>query len=514
VLTKRKRSVAGLFSFVTKVHKMNSSSSSSASNGNGSTESYNYYRMVSLKELTRSLCASSEQRKSRGVVTRQSTNSLKKKRWFDEMCNMNESRREKRKNTQTKYNQSRAKRQKIVQEGSGGHIGNVNADASKFWEQYDLRTQFSECGICGSDEGLINLKVLDDKVMSLVEESDLPSLYAAVVESLQRDGCVHTEYIRCLRQEFHRNGLLKSARYVCKTCLSGLKKKKNDSLQSSVNACSSNDDRYARLLRECGFVDTDDEDEDDEDDDEDNDEDSTSVHSDEMNIGEEVTAACATVKWCVPQCAYIQGLYPGIVPSELKDLRVVEMSMISIYNPITRLKLNGKGMSYKYFHGHAHTYNIVNDLTAVAAHLPWIPSLNTFAILKYSNDVCVKELRYRPSVVRRALTWLKKNNHLYKDVCIVYPDDWAALNADAELEPESMVIDAVEEEEVRLANDIEQEEVTASDVNEDNEQNECTDDGTADVAAGTTLLYTTSNAYICNMSMYSFYRYDARCTIG
>lgn len=179
------------------------------------------------------------------------------------------------------------------------------------------------------------------------------------------------------------------------------------------------------------------------------------------------------MKWSVPRTAYIRGLYPGIIPDELKDLRVVEMSMISIYNPVTRLKLNSKGMQYKYFHGHAHSYTIVNDLTAVAARLPWLPSINTYAILKYKNDVCVKELRYRPGVVRKALTWLKKYNHLYGDVHIAYPEDWDSLDADAEIEPESMIIDTIEEEEINRAKDsVEVGDIEDNDVGKSNGTND------------------------------------------
>lgn len=457
----------------------------SSTNASGATSG----KAFSLKELNRCLRATdvgTENRRTRGAVTRQSTNSLKKKRWFDDVANMSEERHAKRKCTQTEYETVKRKRQ-CVRQGSLVHtttiddanVGDVNADAKKFLKEYNARTQFWECGVCGTDEGLVNLRHIDDTVLNRIANSDLPSMFSVLKESLVDLGARSVAYLHCLEQEFHDNGVLKSARYICNDCYKGLKKGKSSTMmqEGSCNRSSVVEDVYQNtdpFLNKCAFmtVDNDEEnslrgedneddenahDEMDEDDENSLEEEESESESDEENdeveLDAEICEPRMSVKWAVPRTAYIRGLYPGVIPEELKDLRVVEMSMISIYNPITRLKLNSKGMQYKYFHGHAHSYTIVNDVTAVAARLPWLPSINTFAILKYKNDVCVKELRYRPGVVRKALTWLQQHNHLYKDVHIAYPAEWNSMDEDAELEPESMIVDSIEEEEIIKAND-------------------------------------------------------------
>eukprot|EP01032_Pedospumella_encystans_P017622 gene17622-20076_t len=323
---------------------------------------------------------------------------------------MSEGRREKRKCTQGEYNAEKRKKQCVRQRSPSLHIasdvniGDVNADAQKFLKEYDARTQFWECGVCGIDEGLVNLRLIDGAVVNRIEQSDLPSMFSMVKESLGGLRTGNAEYLRCLEQEFYNNGLLKSARYICNSCHKCLKKGKNtvtqESCSSSTGVVDSVCEKNDSLLRECGFLNVDSDDgnslrgEYDASDEEDRnslqgkdgegeeiESDCDDEEDDEFELNAEMCEPRMSVKWAVPRTAYIPGLYPGIIPEELKDLRVVEMSMISIYNPVTRLKLNSK------------------------------------------------------------------------DVHIAYPEDWNSLDADAEIEPESMIIDAIEEEEIERAND-------------------------------------------------------------
>jgi hypothetical protein len=43
----------------------------------------------------------------------------------------------------------------------------------------------------------------------------------------------------------------------------------------------------------------------------------------------------------VPDEYFINGLYTGAIPNELKDLTFIEISMISINNPITKVRIEG-----------------------------------------------------------------------------------------------------------------------------------------------------------------------------
>ena len=43
----------------------------------------------------------------------------------------------------------------------------------------------------------------------------------------------------------------------------------------------------------------------------------------------------------IPFKALLNGLYCGPIPEELKDLNFVEISMISINNPVTKIRVEG-----------------------------------------------------------------------------------------------------------------------------------------------------------------------------
>lgn len=380
-------------------------------------------KVIDFKQLTRAFRArpASLGRKTRGRVEKLSDVRLRKKRLGDCARNMKVDRKRKRDETQTAW---RTKKKRRTIAGKVVALENaesdVNGDAAKYLHHFNSKTCMWNCGVCGSEEGECDLKLLDD-VMNVVTESDMPILYAQVLQSVRSAGSMCSAYFKCIESEFSELGLLKDARHVCNACLKVLRKGRR----------GEGKDKKVEQGLEWEEVGDDDDD---------------SVVSDDTTDSNEGNIYQSTeVTLNVPSTAYLCGLYPGIVPLELRDLRTVEMSMISLYNPITRLRLNCKGVSYKYFHGHANTYTIVNDVTKVASALPLLPSVHTFAILKYTNDVCVRELKYRPGVVRRALTWLKANNHLYKDVPVHYPEEWSALDMNSEIEPECMIIDEEEE---------------------------------------------------------------------
>eukprot|EP01032_Pedospumella_encystans_P012139 gene12139-14066_t len=305
-------------------------------------------------------------------------------------------------------------------ESSEERTPNVNGDARKYLEHYNGKTQMWICAVCGSEEGECDLKLLEDIPPAVFAQSDMSALFTRAVSSAVGDNTFHQAFVNSIRAEFHPTGLLKSAKHVCKICLKQLRREKFVQVGSNgVDECA---------------------------DDVENDESDDEEEDDEVSEHEEEIGTSSASPLNVPTAAYLQGLYPGVIPPELADLRTVELSMVSIYNPITRLQLNCKGVTYKYFHGKANAYTIVNDVTNVASVLPQLPNVQTLAILRYTNDVCTKDLKYRPGMVKRALEWLKRNNHLYKDIVVQYPEDWSSVNDTHEVEPDSLVMDEEEKE--------------------------------------------------------------------
>jgi hypothetical protein len=133
----------------------------------------------------------------------------------------------------------------------------------------------------------------------------------------------------------------------------------------------------------------------------------------------------------LPKFAAIKGLFPGAIPAELQDLSTVEKSMIALFSPVTTLSLN----SGKFDHSEPKTFTLVNDLADVVKQLPNMETLNSYALLRHSSAKQMTDFEYRPNIVKAALFWLKDNNHLYKDIPIVFPLDWQENNTQPRCAP-------------------------------------------------------------------------------
>ena len=97
-----------------------------------------------------------------------------------------------------------------------------------------------------------------------------------------------------------------------------------------------------------------------------------------------------------------------------RNLTPLEISMISLYNPITSFQIAGA-----HFQSKTPVYYIVNDIADVATKLPNNINKYDHAILRYiRSNGNIKNYSYRPSVVLTALRWLIDNNHLYRDIVI------------------------------------------------------------------------------------------------
>ena len=68
-------------------------------------------------------------------------------------------------------------------------------------------------------------------------------------------------------------------------------------------------------------------------------------------------------------------------------------------------------------------------MTKKALCLPYIPSIDTVVVLKYNSNGKARELSYRPKRVYLALKWLKNNNHLYKNIVLIFPE-WNQYDID------------------------------------------------------------------------------------
>ena len=122
----------------------------------------------------------------------------------------------------------------------------------------------------------------------------------------------------------------------------------------------------------------------------------------------------------------MNGLYQGKIPEELTGMNDVEVSMISIYSCITKLKVNPN--CDKHHRKFATTFTIINDLVAVNQILPKVLTVEDIALLRHHSDKDIKYYQFRPNKVYKALNWLKQNNSLYKDYVFAWEQQTSTLN--------------------------------------------------------------------------------------
>ena len=131
----------------------------------------------------------------------------------------------------------------------------------------------------------------------------------------------------------------------------------------------------------------------------------------------------------MPRILNFKGLFTGSIPTELLNPTSAENSMINIYSAISKVCLAG-GKHYKMNTGTC--YTIVNDLASVAKKLPRMPTIESIAIIRHKNSKVNSDYTYRPYRIFTALTWLKKNNHLYEGIELDWPNnvlDWQNKNS-------------------------------------------------------------------------------------
>ena len=117
----------------------------------------------------------------------------------------------------------------------------------------------------------------------------------------------------------------------------------------------------------------------------------------------------------MPHRALVNGYFCGSVPGPLANLNTIEVSMVALINPTTKVELIKGGM-----HSTVNSLSYTNDVIDIAKKLP---NLEGNAILR---DHSARSHYFRPKEVREALLWLKANNPLYRDVTLEFPEEWTA----------------------------------------------------------------------------------------
>lgn len=135
----------------------------------------------------------------------------------------------------------------------------------------------------------------------------------------------------------------------------------------------------------------------------------------EAHLTSKDNAKCLHNKKCW-EYSSINGMDPGEVPNELKDLTFIEEQLISRVHPmISVFKLNGLQYGYR-----GNIINFSQDVSNFASQLPHkIEDLQSVITVTYKDsNNADHDFRVRVRKVREALLWLKRNNPYYKNVKI------------------------------------------------------------------------------------------------
>ena len=300
----------------------------------------------------------------------------------------------------------------------------VTTPAQRYGSKYDSELRFLRCGCCLQEESSSKFVELT-KARQLGFLRFLGQVKVAVLTHLRRSDSSSFErsYANAYETYVDEEGIFDNSKYLCVRCFKDLKKESSKSVCPVVSP-ESTSTCYAQDRCEDSDSDVDDEvfdDHDDSHEDDGDDEDGAAyarlgLESNEMKN--------KSTKGLIH--ALVHGLVPGKQPSELSGLTTVELSLIALINPLSKMRLSGKS----HYEACKPTYTIVNNVNSVAAQLPRTLSDTDFAILRSHNGQVSKDFTFRPSVVMNALLWLKSNNHLYKDVHIEAPSEWIASDGE------------------------------------------------------------------------------------
>lgn len=141
----------------------------------------------------------------------------------------------------------------------------------------------------------------------------------------------------------------------------------------------------------------------------------------------------------VPKYALVNGYFRGNCPEQLQKLSLVDLSLISLINVVTKLAMLNQGCHYG---SSATVFSVLNDVADLAEKLPRQAEIGSIVtIIRQETSRSPKSLRFNPKKVMDALTWLEENNDHYAGKVQLPIDrdgeviiEWRNGGTDAELE--------------------------------------------------------------------------------
>jgi hypothetical protein len=284
---------------------------------------------------------------------------------------------------------------------------------------------FHTCGVCSRDEPRKDCTPLAELTKE-ISASELKVMYLEMLEPLNDSSATKYQkaYSRAVKHQLC-DGLLIRAEFACRTCVIQLQSIYRKSCKVGCLATGIDDE-----VEEGNESDNEEEEEGNE---EEEDRDETL----------ELPSPPPAIKRNVPLLALVNGHFRGATPLELSRLTRVELSMVCLVNCIYTLSMLKKG---SHWGSTATVFSVLNDVNAIASHLPRLPTLKDIALIRSAVDsTSPRDFLYSPHNVIEALSWLEENNFLWEGK-FKRPEgeEWADAGSRGTMEVEC--IDADEED--------------------------------------------------------------------
>lgn len=300
---------------------------------------------------------------------------------------------------------------------------NINVDAKYFENSMKALCSLVVCAICGTEVSIGNSVFMNEKLVGEISKTGLKMLYKEIVDELKSSSFIgDVKYAAEIEIQLTEEGLVNFTEHICKQCRREVANiVARDGATQEPNICGGSVDIVMDGMDE--------------------EDDSSSTDTDHVDHKD------------TPSRSVLHGKLTGNIPLELACLTELELSMISLLTPWTKVVMQG-GL---HFHARPTVYTIMNDVVEVVKQLPMIPTIEQVMILKScirgDNDevVNVKECgTFRPFFVKRGLEWLCAFNWLYADIVPVFDSvyEWEDGNSIVNLDNCSIVLSDDDEADV------------------------------------------------------------------
>ena len=323
------------------------------------------------------------------------------------------------------------KKQRREVVGEGKKVAAINSDARAFAAKWDGDSVFVTCTVCEFEDGRAHMTRVDDRDASGWPTSPhiralFKKISSEIAVRIEEDDVEGEDFYVKYKQSWDaRIASPTSVLRVCNRCMTESKKAPKKGNVEAPSAVVENDDEPTAFC--------------------DSDEDDENEQQQQDILGAATTGAYHVAY--VPKRAVVNNLYAGDVPSVFDDLNRVELSMVSLINPILTMTMLA---SNQYMGCKGTVFSVAKDVFKQAKTFPNMPTLESFAILRGRNQRAT-ELEFRPRRVLAALAWLKIHNRFYRDATIdesLFGCDLSTLSYDdsCQLNEESVCIELDEDD--------------------------------------------------------------------